>query len=681
MSGQGESGSVVENVAKNPQKNKKESYARFARLEVVVGDHHDTLRGLGDNMDEAMKRLTALEKGKEEMEARLQEVENGGKDLRGEVQGLINTILGSLREELGHLVKENIERLAEIVEGRFQALEGRMEEVKADVLFCRAAVAGSAIIRGAPNTRIPEQPKFSGRRDAREIDTFFWSVERYLNAMGITDDASKINTATMYLVDDACLWWRRREAEMNKGLCQISTWEEFKADFKKQFYPENAREVALRKLRALKHTGTIKDYIKQYSSLLLDIDNLPEDVSLLYFMDGLQRWAEQELRRRNVKSLSEAIAVAESLYELPSDSMKDKFDKRGGEEFGGGEDHQPRGKNKEESKMSKDTWKSKETTFSDGKLKNRDCFLCGGPHLVRECPQRQKLNALALKMDEEESEAKMGALRMVDGEPSRLGAMRLLNSTRVMENKPRVEATTTNEGTSSKYKGHLLTVNGEVNDVRTRVLIDSGATHNYVALRVAKDLGIRYTKSGGELKAVNSSSTPIYGVAYQVPIRLGKWKGRTKFMVVDMDDEDVVLGMEFINSVRPFKLGDRVITITTQGGEVDIKLAREEEDNARIASLRVIKVPRSRHKPRVRGRTNSEGHQGQTQDMSRATSESGHQGTTVTRTSTVLVGENVTGRLLSYRGSRAGRETVSERHNFVGNSRRRKKHLARSGII
>ncbi|KAK9741468.1 hypothetical protein RND81_03G108500 [Saponaria officinalis] len=162
-----------------------------------------------------------------------------------------------------------------------------------------------------------------------------------------------------------------------------------------------------------------------YSSLLLDIDNMPEDLSLLYFMDGLQRWAEQELRRRNVKTLSKIISVAESLHEFPSDPRKDKFDKRDGEELGGGEDHQPRGKNKEESKMSKDTWKSKETTFSDGKLKNRDCFLCGGSHLVRECPQRQKLNALALKMDEEESvETKMGALRMVDGEPSRLGAMR-----------------------------------------------------------------------------------------------------------------------------------------------------------------------------------------------------------------------------------------------------------------
>ncbi|KAK9741467.1 hypothetical protein RND81_03G108400 [Saponaria officinalis] len=192
-------------------------------------------------MEEAMGRLTTLEDGKEEMEARLQEVENGGKDLMGEVQGLINTILGSLREELGRLVKENIERLAESVEGRFQALEGRMEEVKADVLFCRAAVAGSATIREAPKSRIPELPKFSGRRDAREIDTFFWSVEQYLNAIGITDDASKINTATLYLVEDACLWWRRREAEIKKGICQISTWDEFRADFKRQFYPENAR--------------------------------------------------------------------------------------------------------------------------------------------------------------------------------------------------------------------------------------------------------------------------------------------------------------------------------------------------------------------------------------------------------------------------------------------------------
>ena len=38
--------------------------------------------------------------------------------------------------------------------------------------------------------------------------------------------------------------------------------------------------------------------------------------------------------------------------------------------------------------------KGKDKTFSDGKPKNRYFFLSGGLHFARECPQRQKLNAI-----------------------------------------------------------------------------------------------------------------------------------------------------------------------------------------------------------------------------------------------------------------------------------------------
>ncbi|KAH9610793.1 hypothetical protein KSS87_019265 [Heliosperma pusillum] len=279
-----------------------------------------------------------------------------------------------------------------------------------------------------------------------------------------------------------------------------------------------------------------------------------------------------------------------------------------------------------------------------GKGKTFNCFLCGGPHMVRECPQRAKISAMMMRYeDEESSEAH---------EPRRLGAMRLLNkggrgkadglatatkldveptlkATRSVE--PTLKATgvvskesagldattnceveltkkttefackvlATNKEAGRKYKGNLLTVNGKVNGVHTRVLVDSGATHNYVALRVARDMDICYTKTEvGELKAVNSSATPIYGVAHGVPLRLGKWKGTAKFRVVYIDDEDVVLGMEFIDTVRPFVLGDGVITFVSNGNEFEVELIQQKEVESRIASLRVTRMPRRRRQRR-----------------------------------------------------------------------------------
>ena len=54
-------------------------------------------------------------------------------------------------------------------------------------------------------------------------------------------------------------------------------------------------------MKRLKHTGLIHEYAKEFSTLMLEIPNMFEEEQLLFnFMDNLQSWAEQELRRRGV---------------------------------------------------------------------------------------------------------------------------------------------------------------------------------------------------------------------------------------------------------------------------------------------------------------------------------------------------------------------------------------------
>ncbi|KAH9625103.1 hypothetical protein KSS87_018092 [Heliosperma pusillum] len=611
----------------NVQKAKESTASRLARLEEAVVQHQGAFEGISETVEDVSNRVKVLE--------------NGVNDLvKQETQGALNVLASSIEERLD---KRMDERLMALV----QPLLKRIDELEEQIVVCRAAVAGSSTPREASTRiKVPQPPKFNGSRDAKEIDNFLWCVERYFDALQVRDDVTKITTASMYLAEDAILWWRRRQGELKQGLCQIRTWDDFKVDFKKQFYPENAEEVALKKLRALRHTGTVKEYVKQFSSIVLDVSSMPENLLLIYFMDGLQRWAEQELKRRNVKSLNEAIAAAESLYELTRDPRRSK-EADNSNEIGGGD--------RQSSTIRGDGTRAKEAVRDQSRTQGRDkgktfnCFLCGGPHMVRECPQRAKLSAMVMRYEDEES--------LEAHEPRRLGAMRLLNAgvvdkptglatatkldveptlkatrsveatlkaTGVVSKEPAgLDATTnrevrptkkatevackvlaTNKEAGRKYKGNLLTVNGKVNGVHTRVLVDSGATHNYVALRVARDMDIRYTRTEvGELKAVNSSATPIYGVAHGVPLRLGKWKGKAKFMVVDIDDEDVVLGMEFIDAVRPFVLGDGVITFVSNGNEFEVELVQQKEVKSRIASLRVTRMPRRRRQRRGGGRS------------------------------------------------------------------------------
>nr|CAD1817169.1 unnamed protein product [Ananas comosus var. bracteatus] len=85
---------------------------------------------------------------------------------------------------------------------------------------------------------VPEPQHFRGMRD-EEIDNSLWHIERYIKALWLDDKEEKVQIASMYLTDDAMLWWRWRSTEAEKGLCQLKTWEDFVHELKAQFYPEH----------------------------------------------------------------------------------------------------------------------------------------------------------------------------------------------------------------------------------------------------------------------------------------------------------------------------------------------------------------------------------------------------------------------------------------------------------
>ncbi|KAH1046408.1 hypothetical protein J1N35_037192 [Gossypium stocksii] len=56
---------------------------------------------------------------------------------------------------------------------------------------------------------VPKLKEFVGTKSTCNVDNFLWRMENYFRAKGITDDAVKINTASMFLTNIALLWWWR----------------------------------------------------------------------------------------------------------------------------------------------------------------------------------------------------------------------------------------------------------------------------------------------------------------------------------------------------------------------------------------------------------------------------------------------------------------------------------------
>ncbi|GFZ17469.1 hypothetical protein Acr_26g0007390 [Actinidia rufa] len=95
-------------------------------------------------------------------------------------------------------------------------------------------------------------------------------------------------------------------------------------------------------------------------------------------------------------------------------------------------------------------------------------------------------------------------------------------------------------------KGRMY-VEAKVCGSSTCALVDTGASHNFIEIKEAERLGLKFKEGQGWLKAVNSEARPIYGVARDVWLHIGNWSGKVDFSVVPMDDYPIVLGMEFLD--------------------------------------------------------------------------------------------------------------------------------------
>ncbi|WKA11497.1 hypothetical protein VitviT2T_028991 [Vitis vinifera] len=410
------SGSNVEETSEQTRGRETEPTARGR-------GRKDKSRDAVANMEARLAKVElAMADTREGLDLIEQGMEKGLEDLREQIQDLREGVLVSQVQPVSHeefvSFQGKVLSMLASMESRIEALATRMEsrdqEVRQELAIYKAAVSARVMAtQEASRVEVPKPHRFSGKRDAKELDNFLWHMERYFEAIALTDEATKVRTATLYLTDTATLWWRRRFADMEKGICTIETWEDFRREIKRQFYPEDVAYLARKNMRRLKHTGSIRDYVKEFSSLMLEIPNMTQEELLFNFMDNLQGWAEQELRRRGVQDLATAMAVAESLTDYKrgdsskDESLEDSHAMGGGDEVPRDHNAPKKGSGKTSNvREGRDKAERKEFT---PKIK---CFLCDGPHWARDCPKRKALSAM-IEEREQEDEAHMGSMQLL----------------------------------------------------------------------------------------------------------------------------------------------------------------------------------------------------------------------------------------------------------------------------
>ncbi|KAK4348655.1 hypothetical protein RND71_031410 [Anisodus tanguticus] len=148
----------------------------------------------------------------------------------------------------------------------------------------------------------------------------------------------------------------------------------------------------------------MRAYVKEFSSLMMNISIMAEEDKLHYFIRGLKSWAQRELRRQNVQNLSFTIVATDGLADYdegddPTENSYFNFKDKGKEWKKNGKGHTVVGEG--------DTEKGRQVETSYGIKKGgkvKDYFTYGGLHLKRDCPLQTRVNALLVaELDKEKN--------------------------------------------------------------------------------------------------------------------------------------------------------------------------------------------------------------------------------------------------------------------------------------
>lgn len=173
----------------------------------------------------------------------------------------VTTTIGELSDQVDNLIHENVEitkAAKTMIEELGRSFRGELRSLTQEFVDLRKSLQDKmqelrremdAIRRGSPPStstattsssapqglKVPKPAMYNGTRNATTVENFLFGLDQYFEAMGVTDDFTKISNAAIFFRDAAQLWWRRKHSEREKGLCVINTWEQFKAELRKQF--------------------------------------------------------------------------------------------------------------------------------------------------------------------------------------------------------------------------------------------------------------------------------------------------------------------------------------------------------------------------------------------------------------------------------------------------------------
>ncbi|KAA0051392.1 ty3-gypsy retrotransposon protein [Cucumis melo var. makuwa] len=111
-----------------------------------------------------------------------------------------------------------------------------------------------------------------------------------------------------------------------------------------------------------------------------------------------------------------------------------------------------------------------------------------------------------------------------------------------------------------------MKVRGKLRDMEIIIMIDCGATHNFISEKLVKSLQIT-TKETAHYGVILGSGTAIQGkgVCKDVEIQLADWTLKEDFLPLELGGADVILGMQWLHSLGVIAIHWKNLTFAFTG--------------------------------------------------------------------------------------------------------------------
>ncbi|PNY13662.1 retrotransposon-related protein [Trifolium pratense] len=368
-------------------------------------------------------------------------------------------------------------------------------------------------------------------------------------------------------------------------------------------------ENPFEELSTLKQRGTVEEFVESFELLSSQVGRLPEEQYLGYFMSGLKPQIRRRVRTLNPRNRMEMMRIAKDVEgELKDDDdddaerrldKKNHFERMGLRDWAGSVRNKNGSQSKDTMRLSNaggsypnskmgstasnasssmsstarnsegkqrsgasDRWKGVRS-YQNSEVEERRskglCFKCGGKWhpTMHKCPER--------------------SLRVLI-----LGEGETMNEEGEIVNMEDVEAESDeDEEVECKLMGvlgsmgesHTMKVEGRIQNVDLLVLIDSGASHNFISPKVTTALGLAITPTPARnIKLGDGHKVSTKGICEGVMMKMGESEVVVDAYVLELGGMDMVLGVSWLSTLGKVVMDWKAMTMQFTSNDKEVQL-------------------------------------------------------------------------------------------------------------